>query len=154
MRDEHDISTDPVEDLFRKGHRVPSLDAVAQISLSDILRLLTSGEAMPPPWAEQALAASTRSSHRRILKWIEKSPQNLRQLPLTRALGQYFTMLREQRRWTWATMLKNIVTLQGALALLPMYRQVKHGISLKMCSSNSSSTQTLHSRSPSEEERA
>ena len=38
---------------------------------------------------------------------------------------------RAEKRWTWATVLRNLCSLQGALSLLPMYRRVAHGISLK-----------------------
>ena len=42
-----------------------------------------------------------------------------------------FSRLRAEKKWTWATSLKNLASTQGALALLPMYLCVPHGILLK-----------------------
>lgn len=50
---------------------------------------------------------------------------------VTVAITEMMHAMRQARKWTWATTLKNMASIQGALALLPMYRSVEHGILLK-----------------------
>ena len=58
-------------------------------------------------------------------------PQDLLDAPLATALSEAMSRRRAEKRWTWATVLRNLCSLQGALSLLPMYRRVAHGIALK-----------------------
>ena len=131
--DEQDDNTaiviDPISALFRRGHHIPSLPVVAQMSLSELITILRAQRREPPPWAVNALAASTRSTHQRMLKWLTEIPPT--QESLTQALGHFLEERRKRREWTWSTALKNAVSIQGALALLPLYRAVLAGLSLK-----------------------
>lgn len=123
---------DPTMLLFRSGHHIPSLCVVTQMTVSDMLKMLTRPVTTPPAWAQDALASSTRQTHQRLLKLMETIPSEQHQHPLIRALGDFFERRRQERKWTWSTMLKNLVSLQGALALLPLYRAtVFFGLSLK-----------------------
>lgn len=102
------------------------------MSGAELVRLIKdAAHAKPPPWAEGSLVKSTRDTHRRMLKWISDMPITLHKLPVTESIIQLMAQLRLARRWTWATTLKNLASAQGALALLPMYRTVEHGIMLK-----------------------
>ena len=125
-------STDDVlSKLFREGHRIALLPAVAQLKGSDLATLLAAPPATTPQWAHDALAKTTRDAHRRALSAAEKMPPDLLDAPLATALSETLSRKRAERKWTWATALKNICCLQGALSLLPMYRQVAHGIALR-----------------------
>ena len=120
------------QQLFREGRYLQQVPVAAQFTLGDLRRILReSHQAQVPKWANEALAESTRVTHRRMLGYITHITPELDPLPLTKALSQVFMVLRQQRRWTWASTLKNLASLQGALALLPMYFQTNHGILLK-----------------------
>ena len=120
------------QQLFREGRYLHQVPVAAQFTLGDLRRILReSPQAQVPKWANEALAESTRVTHRRMLGYLTHITPELDPLPLTTALSQVFTVLRQQRRWTWASTLKNLASLQGALALLPMYFQTHHGILLK-----------------------
>jgi integrase len=125
-------SEDPTVQLFRSGHHIPSLPVVTQMTVSDMLRMLQRQRIAPPPWAVDALALSTRQNHQRLLTIITEIPKDHHDQPLVIALGNFFEARRVARGWTWATMLKNLVSFQGALALLPLYREkVFFGLNLK-----------------------
>lgn len=117
--------------LFRQGHqRYPSLAPVAQMSGSDIIGLVDAPVSRVPVWATAALATSTVASHQRALRSVTQMDPSLRGLPAASALTEHFTRLRLAKSWTWATTLKNMATTQGALKLLPLYRQTTTGVAL------------------------
>jgi hypothetical protein len=122
---------DVLTKLFREGHRIALLPAVAQLKGSDLATLLAAPPATTPHWADEALAQSTRDAHRRALNSAAKIPPDLLDAPLATALSETLSRRRAERSWTWATALKNLCYLQGALSLLPMYRRVAHGIALR-----------------------
>ena len=124
-------SEDALSQLFREGHRIPLLPAVAQLKGSDLSKLLAAPPALTPQWADEALAKTTRQSHRRALALASAMPRDLLDAPLATALSEMLSRRRAERRWTWATALKNLCCMQGALSLLPMYRRVVHGVALK-----------------------
>jgi hypothetical protein len=61
----------------------------------------------------------------------EETALDLLDAPLATALSETLSRRRAERSWAWATALQNLCCLQGALSLLPMYRQVAHGIALR-----------------------
>jgi integrase len=66
-----------------------------------------------------------------MLALARNLPSEFRNLPLPTALARLLEARRTERRWTWATMLKNLASMQGALTLLPLYHAVPHGLLLK-----------------------
>jgi integrase len=130
LRDEW-ASEDVMKQAFREGHCVPMLPAVTQLTGSDLLQFLKTPSPATPHWAANALAVTTRQTHRRMLAALTAMPADLQRYRLATALSEMMSRTREQRKWTWATTLRNLCTLQGALALLPMYRAVEAGIALK-----------------------
>ncbi|MDP3378918.1 MAG: site-specific integrase, partial [Brevundimonas sp.] len=94
-------------------------------------KILEAPSARTPAWAEAALAATTRDAHKRMLKIAAAVPADLLAAPLSTALSETLSRMRAEKKWTWATSLKNLAMMQGALALLPMYRAVTAGIWLK-----------------------
>ena len=107
------------------------LPVVAQMKGSELVELLAAPKAQVPEWAQDALVASTRQTHMRMLRLARSIPSDLLQAPVATALSEMLSRLRSEKKWSWATSLKNLASTQGALQLLPMYLRVPHGISLK-----------------------
>jgi integrase len=118
--------------IFLQGHYNTLLPVVTQMSGAGLINIITTTPtAKPPGWAADALVKSTRDTHRRMLQWLCGMPKQFQELPVATAVSEYMKALRGERGWTWATTLKNMASAQGALALLPMYRVVEHGVLLK-----------------------
>ncbi|MBS1986799.1 hypothetical protein JST99_02615, partial [Candidatus Dependentiae bacterium] len=129
-RDSQPAQTNPIP-AFPKGHGTVSLPVVALLHLGDILPLLRK-EAIPqPPWLVNALSTHTRAGHERALKWLTTLPPTYHQVPLSNAIGDAIEEQRKSRKWTWATTLRFMLTVQGALALLPIYRPTTHSIKMQ-----------------------
>ena len=58
-------------------------------------------------------------------------PQELHKEPIALAITTYVFQQRAIKKWKWATTLKMLASIQGALYLLPMYRAVPHGLLLR-----------------------
>ncbi len=65
-----------------------------------------------------------------MLKRLAELPADLLQAPLPVALAEWINRRRKAAPWRWATALKNAAVVQGALALLPLYRATLHPILL------------------------
>jgi len=78
------------------------------------------------PLALRAWKRATWLDHARALRHLtdDQFNQSLTNLPFIRGLLQYFTTSKQKRKWKWTTMLRNMATLQGAMAKIPLARNV------------------------------
>lgn len=113
---------------FRRGSGPPP--PAAALRGHHLLRLLELPEPSVPALAANGLASSTSREHRRMLKRLALLPADLHQAPLPVALSEWINRRRKAAPWRWATALKNAAVVQGALALLPLYRETMHPVLL------------------------
>lgn len=71
--------------------------------------------------ASRALAKSTVMSHKRILRALMRLPEKYWELPLDRAMEQYFLDEKVAKRWLPTTTVVKMANAHGALRLLPLY---------------------------------
>ena len=108
------------EEVQGNGTQLP---AVAHMTGSDLIKLLGAPPAQPPPLALRGLVKTTHAEHRRMLRRLANMDIRWHPAPLTAAIIGFLTTERRLRKWAATTMLKQLCTAQGALALLPMHRQ-------------------------------
>jgi integrase len=96
---------------------------VTAIKGEDLASWCMKPPAQVPSLAQKGLVKTTSMEHLRMLRRLAALPADLRQLPLAKALVEFFTRERRLRHWRWTTSLKNMATCQGACALLPLYRE-------------------------------
>ena len=77
------------------------------------------------------MAKSTAQAHRRALRQLSALPEDLRDLPVGKALVEWFSRVRGERRWQWTTTVTRMASTHGALRLLPLYTAAPHTILLK-----------------------
>lgn len=74
------------------------------------------------PMATGGLAPTTIKGHRKALRQLsEEVTVDLQHAPLPNALLELINRKRRQRHWKWTTTVTHMSTIQGALALLPVY---------------------------------
>ncbi len=81
------------------------------------------------PWAasqayeaSDVVAKTTILGHRRVLRWLSDNiPLYLRHAPIHTAILDMVNRERRRRRWRWSTTTTKLASIQGAMALLPMY---------------------------------
>lgn len=125
-------------DLLAEGLQYPGGDArlvgrpihVAGLTGREVVKLKVT-DAGTPHLARMGVAKSTAQAHRRALRQLADMPQNLRDLPLGKALVEYYSRLRGERKWQWSTTVTRMATVHGALRLLPLYTTAPHSILLK-----------------------
>ena len=71
------------------------------------------------------LQRSTRLAHAGALRLATLLPVALGHLPAGRALVLFLSRLQRERKWKYTTLAKNMATLQGALRILPLYRNAE-----------------------------
>ena len=71
--------------------------------------------------ASRALAKSTVMSHKRVLRALMKLPERYWELPLDRAMEQYFLDEKAAKKWLPTTTVVKMANAHGALRLLPLY---------------------------------
>lgn len=71
--------------------------------------------------AAKGLALSTVKAHKRMLRWLMLMPEDLCELPIDRAMVQYFLRAKTERHWQATTTVVKMATAHGALRLLPLY---------------------------------
>ena len=116
-------------ELFRLGHHT-LLPVVAHMTGSDMVKLLSYNDVETPTWVEKALAPQTRAAHRRALRRVQQMPQDLGGKRAAVAIAELLHEQKKEKKWTWSTMLKNTLSTQSAIKLLPLYKEVTHGIAL------------------------
>jgi integrase len=118
---------------FQSGNDVPRI--VAALKGTDLIQLLDRPPPTIPTIAKAGLVKTTRQEHLRMLSLLKQLLQDsaVAQLPLTTAVAEVLQRCRRAKRWRWSTALKYLCTAQGALALLPLYRQVQTPVLLKHC---------------------
>lgn len=82
-----------------------------------------------PALAWSAVTPETRACHRRILQSLSSLDPNHR---LATACVEQIRRAALERRWRWATTLRNAASLQGALANLPLYTTAVCGVALRL----------------------
>ena len=107
---------------FRLGNGA-QLPAVAHMQGSHLIQLLGAPPAQPPSLALRGLVKTTHAEHRRMLRRLANMDSGWHLAPLTTAIIEFLTTEKRSRKWAATTMLKQLCTAQGALALLPMHRQ-------------------------------
>ena len=113
---------DDVLSSFRMGNGI-QLPAVAHMTGSDLIKLLGAPPAQPPSLALCGLVKTTHAEHQRMLRRLANMDSRWHLAPLTTAIIDFLTTEKRLRKWAATTMLKQLCTAQGALALLPMHRQ-------------------------------
>lgn len=97
-----------------------------------------------PRWVVEALKKATQSGHLRLLKILQEMPREFQEKPIALAISDFQhcrsgqstsaslpPSLRPKKAWAPTTSWKYLVDIQGALRLLPMYRQDAPSIMLK-----------------------
>ena len=101
-----------------------AIPAIGQMMGSHLIRVLQNK--VPeniPRLAITGLAKSTSNEHKRLLQLVQTASAELQQLPAVSMLVELITRISNERTWRRSTLLKNMASLQGALALLPIYRE-------------------------------
>ena len=78
-----------------------------------------------PPLSKGGLQPTTIRGHRKALHWLTEVPLDLRHAPLPVAILGMVNRQRQQRHWKWSTTTTKMATIQGALALLPVYATIQ-----------------------------
>ena len=103
---------------------------VANLKGRDVVGLRVT-DAGTPHLARLGVAKSTAQAHRRALRQLSALPEDLRDLPVGKALVEWFSRVRGERRWQWTTTVTRMASTHGALRLLPLYTAAPHTILLK-----------------------
>ena len=115
-------------EAFRPSHS--QIPAVAMMRGADLVTWsLELKEAMRQGADFMGLAKDTMEEHRRTLSLMASHVNP--ELPLVQALVLAIEKLREEREWRWSTTLKRAATVQGVLAILPLYRLGTTAVLLK-----------------------
>lgn len=87
-----------------------------------------------PPLIEQGKSAGVRARHRAALKTVKESllPE-LWKLPLGEALVIWFQRRAEERKWSHATLMREMANFAGAMSDLPLYSNSPVGFKLSEC---------------------
>jgi len=84
-----------------------------------------------PPLSQAGLTRRTALNHvstlTRIQKVLERKPKTQ---PLPEALVNAFQQLKQERGYGWATQHRNMGSMVGVMALLPLYTTEAHGVNL------------------------
>jgi len=80
---------------------------------------------------DKAIAATTKTKHRQILNGIQEIPEKYHADLLPQALAKWAKDQQRTRRWRKSTFLTRMASIQGALRLAPMYRNLIPSIKLK-----------------------
>ena len=83
-----------------------------------------------PAIAAAGMAKTTSAEHGRMLARLALLPGDLLDAPAAHALILHLSRERKKRKWRWTSTVKNACVVQGALSLLPAYRQVQSGVRL------------------------
>lgn len=89
---------------------------------------------MPSSVNRMAWAAKTKETRRRHIHWlneIQRMPHQYRDWPLHKAILEMVRCMAVRRKWAWATVAKALVSIESALANLPLYTDQTKGIFLK-----------------------
>ena len=105
---------------FREG-RGASVLPVTLMTAREFRDLLDGPTPRLPHIVDQGLAKDTRAAHRRMLNFVTSTLQPSDR-PLAPALLEMIQRSRVQRAWKCSTTMRYLASLQGALALLPLYR--------------------------------
>lgn len=108
-----------------------SVPTVAALKGHNLVPLLHLPAAEVPAIALLGLAKSTILEHRRMLNSLMTIPTELLQLPIPDMIAEFLMRKRKERSWKWATTIKYMATMQGALANLPLHRRTTQSIWLK-----------------------
>jgi len=77
------------------------------------------------PMATGGLAPTTIKGHRKALSTLAADlPLDQRNAPLANALLEFINRTRRRKKWRWTSTVTKMSTLQGALALLPVYATI------------------------------
>lgn len=116
---------------FRNAHsgspinKLPSLPVDASLEGAYLVNLqVTNMKEVIPEWSVEGLKPTTHNEHLRYLKLITSliHERGLGNQLLVVAVIRVLTYLQESRKWKWSTTLKAATSFQGALSLLPFYR--------------------------------
>ena len=145
------LPSDELVSHFQSANSLPTR-AVGASTGSDLGRMLGQPKAINiPDLVQRALVKTTRSEHVRAIAFMRTSLNDeLLSLPMSTAIVEMYTRAAIARKWRSTTLLKNLTTAQGALAILPVYLQAPQ-ILLRNCpiwsqairAANISSRQTL-----------
>ena len=92
-------------------------------TFSELRAVLSAPVTNPHPIAQRAITAGTRAEHKRVLDLVRQAPAGYDTWPVARALVECLARAAIQRKWVASTAAKKAASLQGALAILPMYLQ-------------------------------
>ena len=92
-------------------------------TFSELRAVLSAPVTNPHPIAQRAITAGTRAEHKRVLDLVRQAPAGYDTWPVARALVECLARAAIQRKWVASTVAKKAASLQGALAILPMYLQ-------------------------------
>ena len=105
---------------FREGHGASVLP-VTLMKARELLPLLDLPVPRLPKIVDQGLAKATRSAHRRLLNFVASNMPASDGL-LSATVLATLQQCKTQRKWKHSTMMRYLAGIQGALAILPLYR--------------------------------
>ena len=102
------------------------------VTCAQVVNWLKASKPMPTTQPiDKAIAATTKTKHRQILKGIQEIPEKYHADLLPQALAKWTKDQQRTRRWRRSTLLTRMASIQGALRLAPMYRNLIPSIKLK-----------------------
>lgn len=93
-----------------------------EVSFGELRQLLSRPRSSPHPIAVAAISAGTRAEHERILALLCSAPAGYDRWPAARGALEVIARTARERRWKASTSAKKVASLQGAMNMLPMYR--------------------------------
>jgi len=120
--------------LFQEGDQLPSSLVEPHLLRGKWLEGLILDEAATPHLSRLGLAPTTKATHRRTIRFLSTLPSlfpGYIQADLPLFLVLVFSQLKEKRNWKWSTMVTKMASVQGCLALLPLYSRFLPPILLK-----------------------
>ena len=113
------LSKEEKETLARLTEMAPY-----NVTARDLMVLLKLNVPSIPKKATERLAKSTRDEHKRVLNCIARDmPVDLYDKKVEVALVTHFEKMQHQKKWKASTMLKYLISAQGALRILSLYRE-------------------------------
>lgn len=113
------------------GNRYSFASGVTDLKGGDLFRYKVEPNPLCSELTLQSLAKTTRKCHRRTIKALQAMDQDLRNLPLDKALCEFITRERIRKKWLWTTTTTKMCSIQGALRVLFMHAKTDDNILLK-----------------------
>lgn len=113
------------EDLLAKNVTIPTNHATLvgdQTSVAQLKEYFNNKEQEYSPLFLTATAPSTRRTHSQMLKLLTSMPPAYDKMDLQTAILLYIQRRAKIRKWKHSTLLTKLASIQGALRLLPFYR--------------------------------